>query len=128
MENTLENKAKFFSLFFKQKVLRTGLFPELIPVATWTLNNPLKEEYLELKPLSSITDEDALEIANILKVELHTESLIQFIHNSIKTYIDKGYKGIDSHILDFLRSKGYTLPWMGLSVEKLVEYGWIKLK
>ena len=24
---------------------------------------------------------------------------------------------------DYLRSKGYALPWMGLSVEKLIEYG-----
>lgn len=31
-------------------------------------------------------------------------------------------------VIDYLRSKGYVLPWMGLSVEKLVEYGWVKLK
>jgi hypothetical protein len=29
---------------------------------------------------------------------------------------------------DYLRSKGYALPWMGLSVDELVEYGWVKLK
>ena len=31
------------------------------------------------------------------------------------------------NVYDFLRSKGYALPWMGLSVEKLVEYGWVVL-
>ena len=30
--------------------------------------------------------------------------------------------------LDYLRSKGYAVPYMDLSVEDLVEYGWIKLK
>lgn len=30
-------------------------------------------------------------------------------------------------IIDFLRSKGYAMPWMELSVKKMVEYGWIKL-
>ena len=29
---------------------------------------------------------------------------------------------------DCLRSKGYALPYMDLSVDNLIEYGWIKLK
>lgn len=28
---------------------------------------------------------------------------------------------------DFYRSKGYAVPWLGLSVDKMVEFGWIKL-
>ncbi|WGQ15544.1 hypothetical protein [Sphingobacterium faecium] len=31
------------------------------------------------------------------------------------------------HAYDFLRSKGYALPFMGLTVEKQIEYGWIKI-
>ncbi|MGD1319184.1 hypothetical protein [Chryseobacterium sp. 2R14A] len=30
-------------------------------------------------------------------------------------------------IVDYLRSKGYALPFRGLSVEKMVTYGWIRL-
>ncbi|CAD0220376.1 hypothetical protein [Chryseobacterium sp. JV274] len=30
--------------------------------------------------------------------------------------------------LDFLRSKGYALPWMNLNIDTLEKYGWIKLK
>ena len=33
-----------------------------------------------------------------------------------------------ANTVDYLRSKGYALPWMDLSVEDLVKYGWIKLK
>lgn len=29
---------------------------------------------------------------------------------------------------DYLRSKGYAVPWRDLSVEDLVSYGWVKLK
>jgi hypothetical protein len=38
-----------------------------------------------------------------------------------------GTKKIGSKECDYLRSKGYALHWMDLSVEDLVEYGWIKL-
>jgi hypothetical protein len=31
-------------------------------------------------------------------------------------------------ITDYLRSKGYALPFMGLSVEQQISYGWVKLK
>lgn len=58
---------------------------------------------LELKPLSQISDED----------KEHAYWLVYPI-----TVIN----------IDFLRSKGYALPWMGLSVEEMVEYGWIRLK
>jgi hypothetical protein len=39
-----------------------------------------------------------------------------------------GTKKIGSKECDYLRSKGYALHWMDLSVKDLVEYGWIKLK
>lgn len=29
--------------------------------------------------------------------------------------------------MDWLRSRGYAIPWMGLSIEEMVEAGWIKL-
>lgn len=32
------------------------------------------------------------------------------------------------HVYDYLRSRGYALPWFGLSVEELVNRGWVKLK
>jgi len=28
---------------------------------------------------------------------------------------------------DFLRSKGYCLPFMGLSIDKLIDLGWVKI-
>jgi len=31
-------------------------------------------------------------------------------------------------VSDYLRSKGYVLPWRDLSVQDLIDYGWIKIK
>lgn len=106
MENTIENKSKFFAQYWGQKVLRASKNHEL----TWTItdsNNPVESEYLNLKPLSAITDED-------------------------RDYCVSMWRGVfkkefDLSQGDFLRSKGYALPWMGLSVETMIEYGWIKL-
>ncbi|WP_343643930.1 hypothetical protein [Chryseobacterium sp.] len=127
MENTLENKAKFFAQYWGQRVCKETLNdkyylvkPSIYPDADFEL------EYLELKPLSSITDEDALNIAK--SYYMATEKF-----QTIKS----GRQMVDCHLnqitlelpqVDYLRSKGYALPWMGLSVEKLVEYGWIELK
>lgn len=63
MENTLENKAKFFAHYFGQKVLNIGL--KHLSVLNYDYLNPddVNENHLELKPLQSITDEDVLKIA-----------------------------------------------------------------
>lgn len=39
----------------------------------------------------------------------------EYLHNALK-------------ISDYLRSRGYALPWMGVSVEEQIKRGWIKLK
>jgi glycogen debranching enzyme len=114
--NTLENKAKFFAQYWGQKVLSdisNSGNTEIYPVDASNMYG-IDRSYLELKPLSQITDEDAVMLG-------YTDS---------KSAIDKHFKMIGQYTIDadYLRSKGYALPWMDLSVEDLVEYGWIKLK
>lgn len=114
-ENTLENKSKFFAQYFGQKVL---LHESDMDDIQLFLNNEMggdiKNWLLYLKPISQITDEDAVVLG-------YTDS---------KSAITKHLKmiGKETSDADYLRSKGYALPWMGLSVEDLVEYGWVKLK
>ena len=123
--------------------------------------------YLELTPLSSITDEDAVEVAKLLGIEPESfcdeEDEVDGIARSKEnvslnywyrcsseteeyditgheicranelTLISGTMWGIPDPktvivITDYLRSKGYALPWMGLSVEEMIEYRWIKLK
>ena len=67
MENTLHNKAKFFSLFLWQKV---WVKPPVYGYDTFVVNPEMlysvsSDEYLSLKPISSITDEDLIHVARL---------------------------------------------------------------
>ena len=141
MENTLENKAKFLAQYWGQEVLIANPHVnQKIPfnnTQPWIYHN-IDLSWLELKPLSSMTDEDLLTAIQILdskdeftelgSLEIGKE-IIQIV-NDINSEVARN----DIHpqyifqFADYLRSEGYALPYMGLSVEKLQEYGWIKLK
>jgi len=95
----------------------------------------IEMEYLQLKNLSSISNEDAKQIAiqNRYTHGKNDEAFIKVgkdildrIFNTEKYYTEYPIC-LTAESCDFLRSKGYAMPWMGVSVEKLVEYGWIKL-
>ncbi|MGI9582619.1 hypothetical protein ACR1PO_15595 [Chryseobacterium sp. RRHN12] len=133
MENTLENKAKFFAQYWGQRVGNfigsTGLFTIS---QLYLKKSVVKQSWLELKPLSSITDEDKIRIKKIENIgdEENPEAYFHFGNTYNQSYYSN--EGFERFMLldtyQYLQSKGYALPWMGLSVEKQIEYGWIKLK
>lgn len=137
MENTLENKARFMAQYWGQKVFkfRDGQMEPQKVGSTYMTKYGIKNRYLLLKPLSSITDEDALELAKIglpdrLYDYLWSKQTGEAIAKSIKhgrqtNIFYKDFRMADA--FDFLKLKGYAVSWMGLSVEKLIEYGWVKL-
>lgn len=71
------------------------------------IDNDIKNWLLYLKPVSQISDEDAINLG-------------YGYASHLKSNLDRN--------IDQLRNLGYALPWMDLSVEDLVEYGWVKLK
>ena len=118
-------------------------------------NSDAKNAYLELTPLSEISDEDAIEVAKIVSSSinckyykrnlksdywcyvscLNTNAEVRIWFNSCKISFCNVYETsvslIDGNILqayDYLLSKGIALPFHDLSVEDLINYGWIKLK
>ena len=114
-----ENKARFFALYWGQDVLK------------WHKNfNVLEKQKveaqiihwiqfitLELKPLSSISDEDA-----------------EAIDLTSEKFDEEGWFDKDELFyywcfqdVDYLRSKGYAMPFIKLSVEEIVEAGWIHI-
>ncbi|TDO21917.1 hypothetical protein [Pedobacter duraquae] len=176
MENTLENKAKFFAQYFAQVVYNNRNYPE---EKTQKLDSTLmsytdKYDFLTLKTLLSIADEDLIHVARLaherpghdfkvtrnkdifyVQTDYDRVGINYFISMmpryasvcatmNFAKYKDEGFKSYTINIgkvnlsserpiayiaiVDYLRSKGYALPWMGLSVEKQIEYGWIKLK
>ena len=62
-------------------------------------------DQIELKPLAQMSDED----------KEHAYWPVYPTHVCVMN-------------IDYLRSKGYALPWLGLSVEEMIEAGWIKIK
>ena len=124
MKNTLENKAKFFAQYWGQNILRYE--PDLgyhRIVNDYKIGNA-DEFVAELKPLSQITDED--------EKELSAMNFISGDRDLIKSGVDFASDCISfwewEEGISFLRSKGYALPYMGISVEQQIEWGWIKLK
>ena len=121
-ENTLENKAKFFAQYWGQHVLYFSS-DFLRKIDNLTLDSVENDDYLELKPLSQISDEDAI------KISKEFPNFKSDIRNSVKELFQEfDVLELSMETGDYLRSKGYALPWMDLSVEDLVEYGWVKLK
>ena len=121
-QNTLENKERFFAQYFGQHVLYFSS-DFLRKIDNLTLDSVENDDYLELKPLSQISDEDAI------KISKEFYAFKSDIRNSVKELFQEfDVLELSMEIGDYLRSKGYALPWMDLSVEDLVEYGWVKLK
>ena len=121
-ENTLENKARFFAQYWGQHVLYFSS-DFLRKIDNLTLDSIENDDFLELKPLSQISDEDAIEISKFYP------SFGSDIRNAVKELFQEwNVLELSIETGDFLRSKGYALPYMDLSVEDLIEYGWIKLK
>ena len=128
-QNTLENKARFFAQYFGQHVLYFSS-DFLRKIDNLTLDSVENDDYLELKPLSQISDEDAIEVAKLIYGNYHIEQTFSVLSKDKAIYEIKYSIEKENHYLKFyyLSSKGYALPWMDLSVEDLVEYGWVKLK
>lgn len=103
------DKLKFYAHHWGQKIVVSGYIDwemlDLSTVSTQSVTNLAQSgddfiSYLELKPISEITADDAIALSKI--------------HDSY-------------HRHDFLRSKGYAVPFMGISVEELVERKWIQV-
>lgn len=123
MENTLENKAQFIFQYFGQKRLLFTVNEDrdFRKVGFSTTQYIIENCHLELKSLSLITDEDAY---NYAKNYLNWTDPDDYK----KWFLDQGCQIKGHRHADFLRSKGYAVSFMGLSVEELENYGWIKLK
>lgn len=159
MENTIENKEKFFAQYWGQRLLTYGKQKGYL--VNHFLDGNYTKAFLELTSLSDITDEDAIEVAKMalgysklpqqinisetvnrkigfgFSFWLNGESEYQIDlgnfynpklfclnrHTSPSEYLHNALK-----ISDYLRSRGYALPWLGVSVEEQIKRGWIKLK
>lgn len=120
---TPEIKARVFALYWGQPIINAEGLTKLKRMDEL---NPLRSgDYLEVKSLSSITDEDAIEVSNICKSK-YTGEMDERVEN-IKKWARMYARG-SLEISDYLRSKGYALPYMDWSVDELVAEGVFKMK
>ena len=112
-------KCRFFAQYWGQQVQRYENNNYKKVVNGFIETNLQDKDYLLLKPISKITDEDAISMYRGL--ERNYESANQFLED----YKSIGF--LEQSEVDFLRSKGYAVPFMNYSVEDLVKMGWVQL-
>lgn len=118
------NKAKFFAQYWGQQCLFSILAGGVVKVESYFLHkeNLQDGDYLQLKPLLSITEEDVIQVAYLNWPSMSGKPVDT---NFVKSLLDAFVH--NSKIYQYLQSKGYALPWMGLSVDEMVQAEWIKL-
>jgi len=122
--NKQQDKEKFFALYWEQRIgyiTSNGFYPTYRTLPIDNTINIEKVEHLELRNLEDITDEEAR--------ELGYDDLREF---SVANLCPAGVFWEYEHFLlnesDYLRSKGFLLPFLNYSVEEILEMGWAKYK
>lgn len=137
MENTIENKARFFAQYLDQRIFfingwnRCAMINDAYKLLKEEFKY-LKKSYLELTPLSQITDKHAIEIAKMfggtkLSIKGNFIQVIR-VDDLVITYWITDSNNLPIKLIDYLRYYGYAIPYLDLTIEDLLEYGWIKLK
>jgi hypothetical protein len=112
-------KCRFFAQYWGTKTMYVGGVG-LVEVGNggWNLKHP--DFFLQLKPLSILSDEDYHIIA---------ELYVKPIFRNKENYIDEATQFTIFKVeeIDFLRSKGYAVPFMEYSVDDLISFGWVQL-
>jgi len=122
--NKTDVKCRFFAQYWGTKTMYVGGVGLVeIGKGGWNLKHP--DFFLELKPLSKLNDKDAIEVSKIWGSNVESKILGNIISIRIGT---KGESEVRNSIgvIDFLRSKGYALPFMEYSIEDLVSFGWVR--
>lgn len=126
LENNLKNKAKFFAQYYEQQV-RAWKSRGYVTDFIYHVDNGsfatdvVEHSNLQLKPISAISDEDARDYLIAIGVATPIKRINSFIAN-IENYLD------DSFAIDFLRSRGYLLEFMGLQPQDIIDRGWVVLE
>lgn len=128
---TPENKERFFALYISQPVLADNLRDRTPLDKSWNWRH--KDFWLNLTPLSAITDEDAIEVAAIVfgKPEATPEigrAIIRCLFENDETFAIAVMDTAIIDICDFLRGRSYLVRFAGLSETELIDCGWVKLR
>jgi len=128
MENTTQNRLRFFAQYWEQDDIAVNLHSYNIKhINHHTIADTL---CLQLTDLKDISDEDAIELYIMLYGKKNIDNVFNMLSKEKAIYeIKLSVFSTKNHLkYDFLRSKGYLIPYNGLSTEQILEYGWAQLK
>lgn len=115
--NIVGAKCRFFCQYWGVKCMYVGGVGLVeIGAGGWNLKHP--DFFLELKPLSKISKEDAIQCLGNDNYIANGDEIEQ---------VCRLFKEMTAINADYLRSKGYAIPFMGCPVEMLVNAGWVRL-
>lgn len=133
MENTTENKLRFFALYFGQDFLRHKNWKLASDKISGISSLLSKNYHLELRSIDSITDDECVEYYNLKHI--NSKFLVMAVEDKTKVLDIKKEVGwlkfrADFTRLDcdFFRSKGFLVPFMNLTTDQIIEFGWAKIK
>lgn len=135
---TIDNltRQRVFALYWRQPIARLRNDHDNQVGQVCNVNTRYCEQFvLEVTPLSAITDEDAIEVAKILKWRPNDSAERHELDNCVSKFDVTWLKNkhcdkcqMPLEVTDFLRSRGYALPAYGYSVDELVSAGIFKIK
>lgn len=127
-----ELKEQFFALYWGQNVFKVKDYKgvwAMAQVTQWCMTEKdIESGYLELRPLSSISDDLKKELFEKVN-SIASAMLGRDLTADIDYLLENAELGfVNSFVVDFLRHHGFAIQWMGISVEEQVELGWVRLK
>lgn len=123
---TLENKVKFFAQYFGQEVLSDGILFNNLELDAIRLSSLSKiEDYcLTLKSIDSISEEDYRVLARHHYADADSTEYVRCWYKMYQK--DQYIQSMLSVSVDYLRLKGYAVPWNGMSVDMMITFGWVQ--
>lgn len=126
----VQMKSRFFSLYWGQKIIKVDDRDDLVNPYVAHLTNDGRYTTLNttihLRPLTSISDEDAINVATMIVGDRFENP--KLIGQAYAFWLNKDPNyNLDWKVVEYFRKKGYACPFEGLSVEEMEQLGWIKL-
>lgn len=123
-------KSRFFAQYWGQKVMKKNIegLENFYSEPDGFIRSMTKDSllFLELKSISNLSDNDAIKVSEIWGSKVHSKILGNIITIRIGTKAESEVRN-SIGVIDFLRSKGYALPFMEYSVDDLISFGWVRL-
>ena len=132
--------AQFLLLYYCQGLVRPKNPDKWEKLGGWTIGSLLADPhgfYVEAKPLSSLTDEDAIQVARIVYTSKNWQKKVgrhELMHEGRKAINDllktpkasliKFLAAVE--ISNYLVSKGYAIPWNGITVQQFIDSDYMR--